>query len=432
MSINNDLSLSWKSWEKIAFRLLFPFLALQILTQDFLGNLFGDTRLVWDLGARIFTPPCLWLNNHFFHFIYLPPGWTTHSPALHTIRDTVYLLLSIVICVVWTLLDRRRRNYNRLLYWFSGALIVVLSCIVFSYGNIKVFSVQMAAPSLSTLETPVGALRPFDLLWSTFGYGSPYQIFTGVAEASSAILILFRRTRVAGLLIIASVMVNVIMLNYTFQIGVLMLSFFILLVTLFLLAPYARQLSRLFFYGQEAVLVRNGYMPGMRLKTITRVVAGVLIVASFIANTLYIHSVYERRENTKRSARYSQVQQFVMNLDTLRPSENDTTCWRWWNERTAGGKRYVTILPMKLSAGKTYTAERDTAKHILSLQALDRKDTVPLRFNYTDSGNTSWQMEGMWEGKTIKVRLLRIAPDTVFQLLRTRRIIIDLDDRKDQ
>jgi hypothetical protein len=53
---------------------------------------------------------------------------------LHTIRDIVYLLLSIVICIVWTVSDRRRTNYDRLHYWFSQVLIMVLSCITFAYG----------------------------------------------------------------------------------------------------------------------------------------------------------------------------------------------------------------------------------------------------------------------------------------------------------
>jgi hypothetical protein len=208
-----------------------------------------------------------------------------------------------------------------------------------------------------------------------------YQTFTGLCEAVSAILILFNRTRVAGLLVITSVMVNVIVLNYTFQIGVLMLSFYVLLVTLFLLAPYFRQLFRFFFAHEQASVALNAYKPMAGPKTqVPKIVAGVLIAASFIANALYIHNVYERRAAVKRSAQYYRVKTFVMNGDTLRPPENDTISWRWWNEWTAGGKRYVTITPMKLTAGKTYTVSRDTVKGMLSLQAVDNKGSARLDF----------------------------------------------------
>jgi hypothetical protein len=428
---NNDRP--WKTWEKLLFRFFFTFLSLQVLTQDFMGNLFGGSLFVWTLGETIFTRPCRWLNEHFFHFKYLAQTWTTFSGALHTIRDIVYLLLSILSCIVWTTLDRRRTNYNKLFYWFSQALIMVLSCIVFTYGILKVFPVQMAGPSFADLETPVGNLRPFDLLWTTYGYGSPYQTFTGIFEAGSAILILFNRTRVTGLLMIASIMINVIMLNYTFQIGVLMLSFYILLVTLFLLTPFAGQLVRFFFSRQEAILTWNGYVPSGSLKTkIPRVVAAVLICSSFLANTKYVYSVYERREGVKRSRQYSLVKNYIVNNDTLRLIDNDTLCWRYWSEKTTGGKRYATITFMKPGAAKTYTMERDTVRHILSLQALDRKDTTILHFNCTDISKTGWRLEGLVRRDTVKIDLQRIDIDTVFQLLRTRRTIITFDDETDQ
>ena len=389
--------------------------------------------MVWKLGDTIFTRPCLWLNDHFFHFKYLAQTWTTFSGALHTIRDIVYLLLGILVCIIWTILDKRRTNYNKLFYWFSQALIMVLSCIVFTYGISKVFPVQMAAPSFAELQTPVGNLRPFDLVWTTYGYGAPYQVFTGLVETGSAVLILFNRTRVAGLLIIASVMVNVIMLNYTFQIGVLMLSFYILLVTSFLLAPFAGRLWRFFFSGQEAALAWNGYVPSRNLKTtIPRVVAVILIAASFLANTKYVYSAYKRREGVKQSGQYSSVRHYIVNNDTLRLIDNDTLCWRYWSERTANGKRYVTITFMKPGAAKTYMMTRDTVGHMLLLQALDKKDTAILHFNYTDINKTAWRLNGRVKQDTIKIDLRRIHPDSIFQLLGTRRSIITFDDESDQ
>jgi len=341
----------------------------------------------------------------------------------------VYLLLSIMSCVVWTILDRRRTDYNRLLYWFSQALVMVLSCIVFAYGMFKVFPVQMASPSFSVLQMRVGALRPFDLLWTTYGYGSPYQTFTGAVETISAVLILFPRTRVAGLLIIASVMVNVVMLNYTFQIGVLMLSFYILVVTLFLLAPYFRRLSSLFFRQRGASLVRNDYVPVKSVTTrVIKWTAGVLICCSFLASTQYAHSLFERRKLSRRSAQFFRVTNFVMDSDTLRPSVDDTICWRWWNERTSNGKRYVTITFSQAGSEKTYTIQRDTGKHTLSLQGPDPANAGLPKFSYKDLNDTSWQLEGTMGKSAIRVAFRRIVPDSLFQLLKVRRTIITLDD----
>ena len=425
--LNNNCQ--WTPWQKIAFRFFFIFFTLQILTESFFGNLFGSTLFVWRLGEKIFVPPCLWLNDHIFHFKYIPQTWTTFSGALHTIRDTVYLVLACSACVVWTILDKKRANYNNLLYWFSRGLVVILSCIAFAYGILKIFPVQMPSPSFIGLHASVGDLSPFDLLWTTFGYGKPYQIFSGFFELSGALLILFNRTRVAGLLILTSVMLNVVILNYTYQVGVLILSFYILLITLFLLAPYAKQLLGFFFTKQVAVRSQNEYVPRKNLKTkLLKIIAILFISSSFILTTQSAYNRYAKTESINNSRRYSLVKNYVVNNDTLRLIENDTVCWRIWSERVTGGKRFVTIATMKPGMYKTYLVEQDSSKHSLALHPFNQIDTTSLNFTYTDIDKINWRLEGTFQQKNIKVELQKINPDTTMNLLKTKRTIITFDD----
>jgi hypothetical protein len=426
-ALNNNRE--WTVLQKIAFRFFFIFLTLQILTENFWGNLFGGSLIVWRLGEKIFVSPCLWLNNHIFHFNYIPQSWTTFSGALHTIRDTVYLLLSCFICVLWTIFDKKRLNYNMLYYWFSQCAIIVLSCIAFAYGVIKLFPVQMNSPSFIDLHKSVGDLRPFDLLWTTFGYGKPYQVFTGFFELSGAILILFNRTRVAGLLIIISVMLNVIMLNYTYQVGVLVTSFYILLVALFLLAPYARRLADFFFSKRPVALSQINYAPDKNIRTkLLRIIAAIFICYSFILNARFASNVYTKRATTDDSRKYSLVKNYMVNNETLRFIENDTSCWRFWSERVTGGKRFVTIGTMKPGVTKTYIIEQDPVNHHLILHPFNQHDTASLNLSYTDTGKNDWCLEGNIKQGLVKVEFQRINPDTIMNLLKTRRTIITFDD----
>lgn len=423
---------AWTTWNKIAFRFFFIFLSLQILTESFWGNLFGGSLVVWRLGEKIFVPPCLWLNGHIFHFKYIPQTWTTFSAALHTIRDVVYLLTAFLVCVLWTIFDKKRSNYNRLLYWFSRVVVMVLSAIAFAYGVVKLFPVQMISPSFIDLHKSVGDLSPFELLWITFGYGQPYQIFTGFFEMSGAILILFRRTRVAGLLILASVMLNVILLNYTYQIGVLILSFYILLLILFLLAPYARQLLLFFFTKRPVVLFQNEYIPGKNLKTTLFRTAFMLFIGySFIANTRFAHSVYVRREQANQSRRYSLIKSHVVDGDTLRLVENDASRWRVWSERITDGKRLVTVATMKPGMATTYRVRQDTAQHHLTLSPVGPGDTSSLQFSYTNIDRNNWRLEGVVRQKTVKLELEKVQPDSLMKLLKIKRTIITFDDESD-
>jgi len=87
---------------------------------------------------------------------------------------------------------------------------------------------------------------------------------------------------------------------------------------------------------------------------------------------------------------------------------------------------------MKPGAAKTYSMTRDTVGHMLSLQALDKKDTTVLHFNYTDLSKTAWRLNGRVKQDTISIDLQRTHPDSIFQLLGTRRTIITFDDETDQ
>ncbi len=406
----------WTRKQKIAFRFFFVFLSLQVLTENFIGNWFGSSLFIWHLGDKIFTKPCLWLNDHFFHFKYIDQGWTSFSGALHTIRDFIYLLLSGFVCAVWTALDKRRPAYNQLLYWFSRCLIVALSCIMFAYGIVKIFPVQMIEPSFIDLNKTVGELSPFDLLWTAYGYGQPYQIFSGIFEAAGAIMILFKRTRVLGLLIISAVMINVILLNYTFHVGVLITSFYILLVTLFLLAPFVFQLWKFFTAGKPAILVFNEYVPQKYPVRIFMAVAAVLITSSFFLNIERAYETYARRSNVDRTREYSIV-------------ENDNgQGWKIWSERIVDGKRLVTINMLNPDLNKTFLIDQDTFVHQIILKPFSGTDTTSLNFLYANLDNANWSLEGM----NMKIELKRVRPDTALNLLKIKRNIIVFDDEPNE
>jgi len=106
----SNSEISWKFCEKILFRFFFIFFSLEIFTQDFTGNWLGGNLIIWDLGAKIFTPPFLWLNNYIFHFNYYPEDWTTFSGSLVLIRDITYLFIAVIICLAWTNIDNNRKT----------------------------------------------------------------------------------------------------------------------------------------------------------------------------------------------------------------------------------------------------------------------------------------------------------------------------------
>jgi uncharacterized membrane protein YphA (DoxX/SURF4 family) len=126
---------------------------------------------------------------------------------------------------------------------------LALAAQMFYYGTAKIIPTQFPPPALVTLVQPVGDLSLTDLLWVFIGASTPYQIFTGWAEMLAGLLLIVPQTTTLGALVALADMVQVFVLNMTYDFGLKQISFHLILISLFLLAPEFRRLL--------AVLVLN-------------------------------------------------------------------------------------------------------------------------------------------------------------------------------
>jgi hypothetical protein len=189
----------------------------------------------------------------------LVAGWLGVSPALMNpgrsgsgdktvdwVHALTVLTLAMVATVVWSVLDRRRRDYTTALAWTRLALRYQLAWIIMGYGLAKVFPMQFQPPTYARLVERFGDFSPMGLLWSFMGASMGYTIFAGAMEVLGALLLLFRRTSLVGALITAAVMTNVFALNMFYDVPVKLLSFHLLVMALVIAAP---DLGRLFRFA---------------------------------------------------------------------------------------------------------------------------------------------------------------------------------------
>src|SRR4030095_10507846 len=80
-------------------------------------------------------------------------------------------------------------------------------------------------------------------LWAFMSVSRPYVVFTGVVEFVGGVLLLTRRTTCMGALITTGAMINLFLLNLTYDVNVKLLSGQMLLMAVVLLAPYAKRLT---------------------------------------------------------------------------------------------------------------------------------------------------------------------------------------------
>jgi uncharacterized membrane protein YphA (DoxX/SURF4 family) len=119
-----------------------------------------------------------------------------------------------------------------------------LAVTFFVYGTIKILGGQFRyGDFLIDSRTTDGAT----LVWSFFGYSPVYGRFIGLLELVPAILLLFRRTRTVGALILLGVATNVTVMDFCFSLPVV--KYFALVLTLLcavLVAADYRKLQPLF------------------------------------------------------------------------------------------------------------------------------------------------------------------------------------------
>ena len=217
----------------------------------------------------LFVYIILWSNSSQFLFTFLlEPLWQKVIPWFASLvghpteisiftngsGDTTYnyyqvLFFAIVALIVdtgITFLDRYRDNYETLLRWLTVFIRYYLAAQLINYGLVKMFYLQFTAPSAYRLEQPLGEFSPMGLLWTFMGFSKGYTIFTGAAEFIAGLLLLSRRTTTLGALASFGVMVNVMFLNYCYDVPVKLLSTHMVFLSLFLIAQDGKRLIQLF------------------------------------------------------------------------------------------------------------------------------------------------------------------------------------------
>jgi len=251
----------WSLALRIAFRFCVAYFTLFSLSNQVLSGLLvvpkvniPELSALWPLRQITF-----WTAAHIFRIkhelVYTGSG--SGDKTFDWVLAFCLLVIAAVITLVWSILDRRRPNYLTFHKWFRLALRFALASEMFLYGLAKVIPLQMPFPFLTRLLEPYGNFSPMAVLWSSIGASRSYEIFAGCAETLGGILLLAPRTTTLGALVCLADMIQVFMLNMTYDVPVKLFSFHLILFSLFLLAPDARRTIDFFFTSRAAASSRQ-------------------------------------------------------------------------------------------------------------------------------------------------------------------------------
>lgn len=180
------------------------------------------------------------LFNWFFHSVQQPFFGMLKSLDETLIFETdtygTYLLLSLSFilgllshfAVKWICRKLQITPHDLLKTVLAGILFLFL----FKYGWDKLVKLQFYMPEPNILYTPFGKLSKDIAYWSLTGSSYAYTVALGIIEILTALLLLFKRTQFLASLLSISVFAQIVLINFSFDISVKLLSASLLIFSL--------------------------------------------------------------------------------------------------------------------------------------------------------------------------------------------------------
>ncbi len=226
----------WKNYERILFRMGFIFFLLMCIpVEPWYTNFFAID----------------WTNLHYRDLYvtgrFLPKYIDTQHLSWMRGYQTMALIALIAVAGggIWTLLDRRRKQYTVLYYWLRTLVRYRAAIYMIVWGLIKIFPVQCPYPSEGILNTSLGDLPIQKIYWWSVGSVPLYEVFAGLVEFGAGILLFFRRTAPLGAALMLGTLAVLTSANISYGGGVHIESTFFVMAGIFLLLSHVRDVYRL-------------------------------------------------------------------------------------------------------------------------------------------------------------------------------------------
>jgi hypothetical protein len=421
---------AWTWWQRVLFRFSFLFwgkFCLQLgvvwVATGWIPGMGWINRWVlrWPESAIDWPVTRLqgWFVTKLFHLTGEAATWHrtgSGDTALSWIGALSVLVFAIAGAALWTVIAewgiaRRgwRREYRTLYAWLRLAMRFTLASILLGYGFEKVFDLQFSPPGPMQLGRTFGASSPMGLLWTFIGFSVPYTIFAGVAEVVPGMLLLFRRTMTVGALSAAAVLLNVVLLNFCYDVPVKLYSSLYLLMALFLLLPDVIPMWRFFFLrGNERL--QGVWLAPMERKPLR--IAAYCLQAVVIGQLLYMQISSSYQQWSKRLPVTAAVPQKATNSNPQYANVDgswvvdSSAGWppgEQWKTVTIGQLRYQSIDffevtredGMQQNFGESMDWEH-------KIHFLNRADSV---LHWTLDAKGIAMLEGTWQGQPAKLTM---------------------------
>lgn len=401
MLLNREFTSPWSTASKLFFRFAFCYLSLYLFLT---------------FTSALFATPFKWLGETLLNidYEYSANGRGSGDNTYAYVTLFANVLLAVLAWLVWSVLDRKRQSYNKMLYWFLVVLRIYIVFFMIVYGFAKVFQTQFPQPSLVRLLQPLKDFSPMGLAWTYMGYSRGFNLFTGLLEVIAGLLLIPRRTITLGSLMTAGVMIHVAAMNYMYDIPVKLFSTHLVLMALFIFSTDAKRVINLFFLNKTAHAI-TPYKP-VDEPFYNKFILGfkILVTLLFVGLFSWQGITTEETRGHKRVKPYLygiwEANYVIKNKDTLLPLVTDANRWQ-----------YLIIDYKDRAITKTMTGVRERFDFLIdsttnTLTLKKKEDTITDKnFRFKHPNPLYLELEGVLDSDSIKAIFSRV-DETEFTL----------------
>lgn len=413
---DSDDSPEWRIAKRVVFRFVFvylilygsPFLLFPLAVISRLSSLLSEKFFaLWQ--TPVMQPVISWVGKNILGISYdfTLSNIGSGDQTYYWVQIFCYLVFAALITLVWTLLDRKRVHYAKLHQWLTLFIRLMLALLLITYGAQKVIPVQMPPPSLTRLLQPYGEFSPMTVLWSFMGISPGYSIVTGCIEMLGGILLIFNRTALLGALVSFAAMTQVFLLNMFYDVPVKLLSFHMLLMSIFLLAPHWQRLANVILLNRPAEPVpvkplfrRKWSKRGM---LIFQILFCVFLVGANLFSSYTTYTTYGGGAPKPPLYGIWTVEEFSENGEIRPPLVTDEARWQRVIIQNRNG---LFVQPMR-GENQFYKLQLDTENKTITLGKSDEQDWKA-DFTFEEINPGQMRLAGEMDGNHIEAKLVRM------------------------
>ncbi|EDP71270.1 hypothetical protein FBALC1_02262 [Flavobacteriales bacterium ALC-1] len=340
--------------------------------------------------SGLFETPFRWVGKQFLGFTYDfdVSGYGSGDNTYAYITLFVNVIAALIITILWSIIDKKRKGYNIFCYWFFVVIRIFLFAAMCLYGFVKIFQIQFQPPSFIKLLQPLGEFSPMGLAWNYMGFSKGFGMFAGIMEVIGGLLLIYRRTSTIGAFIIIGVMTQVAMMNLMFDIPVKLFSIHLILMALIIFMTDVKRFTSVFIKNKATE--NYAYYHPVTSKSYHKIIdksKKILIpILLILASVLGYLGELNINDKNHRPHLYGiwQTETFVINNDTIPPLITDTNRWRYLIVEKKGQSVVKTMTDNLIN----YTFITDTIGKQITMHTRDGiKDSINLKFEHLKSGH---------------------------------------------